>query len=166
MKLLLFSDVHSSKKHLDVVKKKAKYADILCCLGDISMFEAHLKRILKELDELGKTVLMLPGNHELEEDLHNACMNLKNIIYLHKDSYKLDDTLFLAYGSGGFAQRDHVFERLAKEWEKLLQKKRRVILLTHGPPYGTSVDRIGRSHVGNISIAKFIKKHQDRKSVA
>ncbi|MBR9690516.1 metallophosphoesterase, partial [Candidatus Woesearchaeota archaeon] len=42
MKLLLFVDVHSNKNHLDSVIKKSKNADILVCLGDLTMFQNNM----------------------------------------------------------------------------------------------------------------------------
>lgn len=158
MRLLLFTDVHSDTRHLDAVKKKANGADILVCLGDLTMFQAYMKRFLKELNGIGKPVLMLPGNHESESELKLACKEFKNIIYLHKDEYETGDLLFLAYGGGGFAQNDLIFQETARKWKKMIRKEHKVILLTHGPPFGASVDLIGKHHVGNKDYADFIQK--------
>ncbi len=160
MKLLLFTDVHSNKSSLDKIIKKAENSDILVCLGDLTMFQAYMKTFLKELNSVKKPVLMLPGNHESESELKNMCKEFKNIIFLHKDEYETGDLLFLAYGGGGFAENDPRFEAISKTWEKIIKPNQKVILLTHGPPYGTSVDIIGKNHVGNKSYTKFIEKTQ------
>ena len=91
MKLLLFTDIHSNKSHLETVKKKALHADALICLGDLTMFQAYMKLFLRELNGIGKPVLMLPGNHESEEALKKACEDLKNITFIHKQHHKIGD---------------------------------------------------------------------------
>ena len=158
MKLLLFGDVHSNKSYVDTIIKKSKNVDLLVCVGDISMFQSHMKAVLKDLNSIGKKILMLPGNHEIEEDLEEACQKFENIIYLHKDHFEIDDFIFFAYGSGGFAQEDRRFEKLSKKWEKLINQNNKAILLTHGPPYKTALDKMGRSYVGCKSYNKFIEK--------
>lgn len=158
MKLLLFTDVHSNKKHLESVKKKSLHADVLLCLGDLTMFQAYMKSFLRELNSTGKPVLMLPGNHESEEGLKNACKDLKNLIYIHKGYYEKDGILFLGYGSGGFSQRDLGFEETSRQWKKLIKEDSKIVLLTHGPPYNTPIDIVGKFHVGNKSYREFIEK--------
>lgn len=160
MRILLFADVHSIKKYLDEVIKKSKNAEIIVCLGDLTNFQNKMRSFLDELNKIGKTVLMLPGNHEIEQDLEKECSRFENIKYLHMDYYVLDDYVFFAYGSGGFMVDDHKFDRLAKKWDKLIVENKKIILLTHGPPYGTKIDIINKMHVGNKSVRTFIERHQ------
>ena len=161
MKILFFTDTHSNKELIEKVKLKSKNVDMLVCLGDLTMFQAYIKTILKELNGLGKPIIMLPGNHESEEGLEELCKGMKNITYLHKKTFETDDFIIFGYGGGGFSLEDLEFERLSKKWEKTISEKRskKTILLTHGPPYGTSIDIISKKHVGNMSYTKFIKKN-------
>lgn len=157
MKLLVFTDVHSNKNLLDKVISKSKDADVLICLGDLTMFQTYMKSFLRELNGIGKPVLMLPGNHENEEQLEYACKDFKHIIFSHKNYFTINDAIFFAYGGGGFSQNDLEFERISRQWLKLGTNKKKV-LLTHGPPFGVSIDIVGKNHVGNKSYTDFIKK--------
>ncbi len=160
MRILLFTDTHSSKSHIEAVKKKALNADLVICLGDFTMFQAYMKSFLREINSMGKTVLMIPGNHESEDELKDACKGLKNIFYIHKNHYEMDGLLFLGYGTGGFAYEDLVFENIAKKWEKMIKGRDKVILLTHQPPYNTLIDVVGKNHAGNMSFRRFIDKYK------
>jgi len=103
---------------------------------------------------------MLPGNHESEEKLKEECKSFKNIIYLHKDYYEKDDCIFLAYGSGGFAERDLRFNDIEKKWSKIIKPNQKIIFLTHAPPYNTPIDVVGKRHVGSKTYREFIEKYQ------
>ncbi len=157
MRVLAFVDIHGSLKALEALKRKAKQADILVCAGDMSIFEQNLDRLLSMINDFGKTVLMIPGNHETEKELKKACSMFKNIIYIHKGHYRLGDHIFLGYGGGGFALKDPEFEAQAKRFEKLI-KGCKAVLVTHAPPHGTGLDMILKAHYGNESIRRFIDK--------
>ena len=162
MKLLVFTDTHSDKEMIDKVKEKSKKADILICLGDLTTFQAHMSTILKELNSLKKPVIMIHGNHESEDTISDMIKNLKNIYFIHEKTYELDNLLILGYGGGGFSIEDIRFEKISAKWEKLLSKKndKKIILITHGPPFETDIDLISKKHVGNKSYTKFIKKNK------
>lgn len=63
---------------------------------------------------------------------------------------------------GGFSLTDERFEKISKTWEKEIKenKDKKIILVTHAPPYGTKLDRALGEHCGNKSIAKFIKNNK------
>ncbi len=157
MKVLCFVDVHGSTSALKKVIEKAKKADILICAGDLSIFQEGLEILLAKLSRTKKPVLVIPGNHEDERLLADMCAVFKNVLYMHERSYHFGKYVFFGYGGGGFSQRDERLERLAKRFKTHLKKTDKVILFTHAPPYGTKVDKIGRSYVGNESITKFAK---------
>ena len=62
-----------------------------------------IPKILKELDKLGKKVLMLHGNHELERELRQDCKKTKNVKFMHRALLRKNGIVFLGYGGGGFA---------------------------------------------------------------
>jgi Icc-related predicted phosphoesterase len=161
MKILAVVDTHGSRKAMAEIKKKAKEADIIVCCGDITVFGIEQERIVKEWDSLGKEVLMLHGNHELESELRGQCNKSKNIRFLHRALLRRNKTVFLGYGGGGFAITDKKFERWSKIVEKKLKKGERIVLLLHGPPYGTKADELTKgTYCGNKSYAQWIKKKQ------
>jgi len=163
MKLLAFVDVHASHKMLKALKQKVKKEkpDILLCAGDISIFEHGIEHSLSFLNRLNKPVVIIPGNHEDESLMRKQCKKFRNLNYIHKRKYKKNGLLVLGYGSGGFALNDPEFRKLSKKFARALgwNKNKKKILLIHGPPYGTKLDKIIGQHAGNKDITKFIKHH-------
>ena len=120
MKVLAFVDLHGSLKALRKLKEKVSKADIIVCAGDITIFEQDIKHILRRLDHLGKTVLMIHGNHEGEMVLRRLCEQTKNIKFIHEKVYEFEDVAFFGYGGGGFSAEDGDFAKAAKSKAKAL----------------------------------------------
>lgn len=160
MKILAFVDMHGSLKALKKVKEQAKKADIIVCAGDISIFSNDLDKLLSEIDKLNKTLLIIHGNHESDEDLTELAKLFKNITNLHKKSFVKGKYLFMGYGGSGFSIVDKDFEKTAMRFEKEIKahKDKKTILVTHAPPYKTKLDNIMGEAYGNKSIKNFIKK--------
>jgi len=156
MKILAFVDIHADMNIAKEIVKKSKDVDILVGAGDFSIFETDLTKILKELNKAKKPVLVIPGNHETNRVLINACSLFENIRYLHKQKFEFQDVIFLGFGGGGFSLVDPEFEKFSKKFR--LKTKDTVVLITHAPPFGTKVDKLSREHHGNKSISNFIKK--------
>jgi uncharacterized protein len=155
MKILIFSDTHGRLSLLNAVAKKAKHAELLVCAGDITVFEEGLEMMLRKLNQIGKPVLMIPGNHESPSLLKAVCRNFENIVYLHGKAYFKDGYCFIGFGSGGFSIKDKEFETFAKKLK--IPKENRLVLVTHAPPYGTKIDHIWGHH-GNKSYRSFIER--------
>ncbi len=156
MKILAFVDLHGSSIFLKQIEKKAKDADLIVCAGDFTNFEQYMDIVAKKLNEIGKKILMVPGNHETEEGLKEICSMFKNLKYLHKKTYSIKEYIFVGYGGGGFSLTDKEFE----EWSKKIKaqlKGKKIILITHAPPYNTKLDLIDKEPHGNKSIRKFIE---------
>jgi len=164
MKLLAFVDIHTSVKALKRIKKKVKKEkpDLILCGGDISIFENGIEYVLFFLNKLKKPILMINGNHERDIFMRKVCKLFKNIIFIHKKHYEKDDLIVLGYGGGGFALRDAEFKKTAKKFKKIIKNNedKKIILLIHGPPYGTEVDKIIGQYSGNKDITDFIKKNK------
>jgi uncharacterized protein len=157
MKILFFSDLHGDMEALKQLKKQSKDADIVVCAGDISVMEKNLPKILSELDAFKKPTLIIPGNHENEERLQNLCENHDNLIYLHKAVHKVEEYIFMGYGGDGFSTTDPTFIKVAFSFFKKEAKNiKRLILITHGPPYDTKIDDLDGVPRGNKSYREFI----------
>ena len=164
MKLLAFVDLHALFKAFKKLKEKIKKQkpEIIVCAGDLSIFEQGLGYLLKEFNKFKIPFLVIHGNHETQTSLRKLASKLKNIIFIHKKSYILDDYLFLGYGGGGFSQTDPDFKKISEKFRKIIEnnKDKKIILVTHAPPYKTKLDRIGRYYLGNKTIKKFVKKNK------
>ena len=164
MKLLTFVDTHTSVRALQRIIKKARKEnpDLILCAGDISIFERGIGYILFYLNKLKKPVLIVNGNHERGSFMRRVCKSFQNITFIHKKYYKNGNIIVLGYGGGGFGLRDAKFTKTAKNFREVIKKNedKKIILLIHGPPYGTKVDKIAGQYSGNKDITDFIKNNK------
>ncbi|MFH1064858.1 MAG: metallophosphoesterase [Candidatus Woesearchaeota archaeon] len=162
MKLLAFVDLHGSLSMIKKIASTVKKEDVDCiiCAGDVTIFGDSMKQLVRKLDGIGPTVFMLHGNHEDRISLKRACENTKNVKFMHKAVFETDEYVIMAYGGGGFSTKDAEFEKWTKEAMKTIGKDKKIILVTHAPPYGTKLDLILDQPAGNKSIRAFIEKEK------
>jgi len=160
MKALLFTDPHGSKKAISDIRKKAKKekVDVVVCAGDLSIFGAALDLICADLNKIGVPVLVIHGNHELKNEMKAVSAMFENIIFIHKKLYRIGKHVFIGYGGGGFSLRDSEFVKWTKTITQKIKKGDKVVLMFHGPPYGTNLDKIVGGYCGNKDYRDFIKK--------
>ena len=165
MKLLAFTDIHGSFLAIKKLKAKIKKEkpDFLVCAGDVSIFESKILKIFAELNKLKKQIVMVHGNHDGEEAFSSLSRKFKNLVFIHKKYFIIDNLLVFGHGGGGFSERDREFEKLAaKNFSKLIKGNpgKKTILLTHAPPYKTKLDKIGKLYCGSISYRRFVEKNK------
>lgn len=165
MKILAFTDTHGSLSALKRIRQriKSQNPDLLVCAGDISLFEHGIVGILTELNRLGRKIIMVHGNHEDDSTFRKLSKRFKNIVFIHKHHFIQNNILFLGYGGGGFAVIDREFEEIANSrFRKIIKsnKGKKIILVTHGPPYRTKLDKLMQGHCGSKSLRKFIDKNK------
>jgi len=163
MKILAFVDTHGSltafKKLTKLVKKEKP--ELIICAGDITIFGANLDYFVHQIDRFHIPTLFVHGNHETETEMKYACSLFKYTKFIHKKLYEKNNYVFIGYGGGGFSLKDNSFEKFVKNKQDKLKDKI-IILITHGPPYGTKVDNILGEYCGNKSYTKFIKKQKPK----
>ncbi len=140
MKILAFVDTHGNLKAIERLLVKGEGVDLLVCAGDISNFGHNLKESIAKLKKLNKPMLIIPGNHESEEQIRELSKEFPWLINLHKSSYQLGEYVFFGYGGGGFSMEDLQYEKVIKNFKKILKKDSKLVIVTHGPPYGTRCD--------------------------
>jgi len=164
MKLLAFTDLHLSSVAFKKIKSKVKKQkpDLLVCAGDISIFEQGLDFILNKINKLNKKTLIIHGNHETDKILKKICSKYDNLIFIHKKYYKLNNHIFFGYGGSGFALIEPGFYKTGEEFQKIIRrnKDKKIIFITHAPPYKTKVDLIVGSHCGNKTFRNFIVRNK------
>lgn len=163
MKFLVFSDVHEDNKQLAKLQKRAKEDDIdfVVVAGDFTNFNRSLKAVCKELNSWGKTVYVIPGNHEEGDDYVSVISQFENLVDFHKSYVEVGDYIFLGYGGDGFSKQDSEFRKIARNWYGKYKSKK-VVLVTHGPAFNTKLDVLQVGHVGNIDYRKFIERIKPR----
>lgn len=164
MRIVAFTDHHASTASLKKVKKlaKKKNAEYLICTGDFTMFDVKLDKVLADIDEIGIPCIILPGNHEAPSLVEKFSKNKKNLIYLHKNVKRIGNHVFLSYGGGGFAMDDPRFAKWSKKAIKSVNPNDIGVLLLHGPPHNTKLDKMYGDHVGNKSYTSFIKANSGK----
>ncbi|MBS3101155.1 metallophosphoesterase [Candidatus Woesearchaeota archaeon] len=165
MKILAFTDIHGSLTALRRIQQKVKSQkpDLLVCAGDVSIFEHGIAGVLRRLNKLNKKIIIIHGNHEDIHTFAKLAKIFKNIIFIHRSSYTENGVLFIGYGGGGFSIVDKGFEKTAKEKFKDIIKNhhdKKIILITHAPPYKTRLDKLIQGHCGNKSIRHFVEKNK------
>ncbi len=161
MKILAFTDVHGNKKIIKEIIEKAKKADILICCGDMTNYGNELENILKRFKDLKKNMVLIPGNHEDYEDIKLLCNKYDFLINVHLRMFKYGDFLFFGYGTGGFNYVDIELEEKMKKIK--FDKKDKIIFITHGPPYGTKLDKLdGLGYRGSRTLRKFIERFKPK----
>ena len=162
MKILAFVDLHGRINELKKLVARANKDDISIVVnaGDLTIYGDKLNFIANELAKTKKLTMMIPYNHETDEQIFKACQRHPNFVYLQRRWLRKGNYLFMGYGGGGFSFVDKRFEKIAIRFRKLIKKDDRVILVSHAPPYGTKADKIGKEHCGNKSIRKFIEREK------
>ncbi len=158
MNILAFADLHAHKVSMEKLRKKSKEADIIIAAGDMSIFGNHLDTVMGFLISLGKPVLVLHGNHESEEEVIGLVGG--SMHFIHNSSFMFAGTLFIGWGGGGFSMVDTAFERNMKAFISQCSHSKKTVFITHQPPYGTKLDKIYGSYVGNKSFRTFIRQAQ------
>ena len=159
MKILAFVDLHSSKKNLLEIIKKSKDVDLLICAGDLLDWGSNFKSIIKSLEKTKKPLLIIHGNHESKELINKASVNNPFLIPIHKKIYILDKYAFVGYGGEGFSEYYPDLERLIPKFKKEIQKNKKIIFISHAPPYNTKVDFLPHlGHRGSKTLRTFIKE--------
>ncbi len=162
MKILAFTDIHGYDKALISLKKKVIHSqpDIILCAGDFSLFGQEDDKILKKINSFRKKVFLVHGNHESLSRINTLCKKYKFIEFIHKKIIDFNGFTFVGWGGGGFSHNDYSFETLVRKNKSKLRNKK-IVLLTHAPPYNTIVDYLDHAkiHAGNKSFSKFIKEY-------
>lgn len=174
MKILAFVDLHSkqgspeyvdfyhSMQYIKKLEEKAKKhkPDVIVCAGDISLFENHIEELMKRISRIGKKILIIPGNHETGLLIKKICSFYDNMHDINKKIQQVDDYAFIGFTGEGFLRRDKELENFIKKIQPKIKGKK-IILVTHAPPYETKLDRIGRQHCGNKTVSNFIKANKN-----
>jgi uncharacterized protein len=168
MKFLAFTDLHSDEKYLKKLVSRGRKEDIdfILCSGDFSSFGRGGRMVLKALNELDKKVYLIPGNHEEREGMMDELMDgFSNCINFDRKAITIGNYVFLGYGGDGFSQQDAAFRQLARDWYGK-HKKAKVVFVTHGPAYGTKLDKLEMGHVGSKDYRQFIERIKPRLAIS
>ncbi len=165
MNLLLFSDIHGSKKACKNIAEQAPKADILIGAGDFGNMRRGIIQTIERLKAIEQPTVLVPGNAESYEELQDACQGWKQATVLHGNGTELNGIPF--YGIGGgipvtpFGPWSYDFSE--EEARTLLADlPENAVLVSHSPPKGVvDVSSSGQS-LGSTAIREAILEKQPR----
>jgi len=170
MKIIAITDVHGrvnqALRITEIIKREGVKAILLA--GDISRYksieEAH--EIIKTLTSAGIKVFYVPGN--MDDPKICEEVNIENAVCIHEKVVEFNGYIITGIGGALKGPFNTPFELSEENILEMLEKLmgrikcgRRVILVTHNPPYNTKVDELGfGEHVGSKSLRMIIEKYK------
>jgi Icc-related predicted phosphoesterase len=165
MKLLLFSDLHANADAARNLASLAPEADVLLGAGDFGNMRRDVAVCIRDLAEVDRPALVVPGNNESLEELEHACSRWPSARVLHGTGVKLNGVDFFGIGGGipltPFGSWSFDFTELEAE-AMLRDCPPGAVLISHSPPYGT-VDLSARGdHLGSKAIRDAVLRLKPR----
>ncbi|MFX1244652.1 MAG: metallophosphoesterase [Promethearchaeota archaeon] len=160
MRILFFSDLHQDHNAITHIEERLKQVDCAFGLGDFATFGKGLGYALEQLD-VGTDIYLLPGNHDDAEELKHICAESAQFHFFHGKQITLREINFAGLGGGMPGLPFAVTEEKARLILGRFYHLQNLILCTHTPPYGTTVDRTwGGNHIGYRSLRDFVSEVQ------
>lgn len=178
MRILVIGDIHMSAENINRIDN-VENADLIIINGDLTNYgsQRDAKQVLDTVMSANSNVLAQFGNldhpgvdeylEELGINLHNQARLVKNRVCLmgiggSNQTPFATPSEFSEQELTAFAKNVHAqainFIQLAEPIEKI---KIPLILISHTPPAGTTVDRLsGGDHAGSEAIRTFIEDQQ------
>jgi Icc-related predicted phosphoesterase len=166
MKILAAADLHGDKSSISELAKKAdkEKVDIVVLCGDLTMFEADLEGLIGPFRKGKRKVLLIPGNHESLATVDFLAKLYSPKTYnIHGYSMVFDNVGFFGCGGAdlGLLKLDEdTISNTLKQAHEGVKKAKKKIMVTHIPPYKTTVDDVGFDNAGSISVREMIEKFQ------
>lgn len=165
MKILIFSDIHNSRKALERIV--AQEADLYIDAGDLVSFQKGLAECGEVLKPLGTRLWVLPGNHETHDDMRSLCARY-GFIDFHGQLRTLPSSSGTTYWAGlgysnitpfdtpGEYSEEQIAEALAA-----FEGRQPLYLVIHVPPYGTKLDAFAPGkHAGSTALRTWVERVQ------
>jgi Icc-related predicted phosphoesterase len=161
-KILAIGDIHGDKGLVKKLAEKAKKenVDLIIIAGDLTWLEQPAKNIIEPLNNLGKKILLIPGNHETIptiKSFENKYPNVKNI---HGDFVKEGN---LGIFGAGYAttvgpfwiEEKELFGHLKRSHEKIKDSPK-TIMVTHMHHRGGKAEFSG--FIGSKAVKRAVEE--------
>jgi Icc-related predicted phosphoesterase len=166
LKILAVADFHGNSSAENILSKfLARGFDFLVLVGDLTNFGPPevAESLLELVKKSGVPSLAIPGNCDpksILKVLDKYGMNL------HGKCEKLGEVNFVGLGGSNLTPFNTPFELNEVEIQEELaaascDTDKRLVLVTHAPPFGTKTDKIqAGTHVGSKSVRQYIEQKQ------
>jgi len=166
MRLLAIADLHGKLENLEQILRVVRPVDVVLLAGDLTHFGTpeQAEQIVRQAQAVCPTVFAVAGNCDCRE----ICDRLRKVgVSVHGVGKRVGEVGFHGLAAiptwkTGMYQmsEDELAEVLQAGLADVAGAPVRV-LLTHVPPYGTSLDRVflGR-HCGSRALRQFVETHR------
>jgi uncharacterized protein len=165
MKLLLFSDLHTSATAAASLVQMAQTVEVAIGAGDFASVRRGLSVCIDVLREIRVPTVLVPGNNESLEELRAACKGWQNATVLHGQSVEISGQAFFGIGGGipitPFGSWS--YDVSEADAERLLAScPPEAVLVSHSPPHGAvDTDSSGRS-LGSRAVREAVIRLKPR----
>ncbi len=152
MKILLISDIHNQKIALDNILNKNPDIDVCLVAGDITNHGTmtDLEEILLSISKYAEKTLFVRGN--CDPLYTKNAISGENIIDIEDNYYQIEDLYFV-----GLKFRK-ISNKIAKTLSKLSKDNKKIILLSHEPPFNSRLDQVYFSrHIGSKLVRMILE---------
>jgi Icc-related predicted phosphoesterase len=163
VKLLIFSDIHSDLKALQ--RHMETEADYYFAAGDLVNWARNIDAAGEILQQRGKRVYVIPGNHESPEQIAQLCekYGLNNF---HGGRIEIDGYHVVGLGCSNPTPFDTPGEYSEEEIARrsaAFNGFKPMIAIFHCPPHMTRLDRIANlRHAGSTAVRDFLLREKPR----
>ena len=167
MRVLLLTDIHSSINYVEKLVSIVKDLFDLCIItGDITHFGSveEALSILKLLKSTAKKILFVPGNCDPKELLDYKMID-GEIINIHGRAVEISGYTFYGIGGSNVTPFRTPIEFSEEELRELISRAssvpaKKLVVITHAPPYKTLDKTFIGLHVGSKSLKHFLEEHR------
>jgi Icc-related predicted phosphoesterase len=165
MKLLLFSDLHSDRRHAADLVEMSQTTDVVVGAGDYCIMRRGLEEAIRMLSGIDKPTVLVPGNSESQDELRRACRDWKQAHVLHGEALEIDGISFFGIGGGvpvtpfGSWSYDFTENQTA---ELLADCPQGGVLVSHSPPKGVLDDASDGKSLGSESVRAVVESRRPR----
>ncbi len=165
MKLLLFSDLHTSGTAASALVQRARDVDVALGAGDFASVRQGISLCIDVLRGIAIPTVLVPGNNESLEELVSACKGWRNATVLHGQAVEIKGQAFFGIGGGipitPFGSWSYDFAET--DAERLLGRcPTGAVLVSHSPPKGAvDTDSSGKS-LGSAAVREAVIRCKPR----
>lgn len=166
LRILALSDIHGRTRYIKLLKNRIdKEIDYIIVAGDLTHFGTlnDAERILEILREaLNTPILFVPGNCDPKE-LLNVNNIGRDILNIHEKITRIDEYLFFGIGGSTITPFNTNIEFTEDEINNKLtsiknEDHRRLVMVTHSPPYGILDKTLAGINAGSKTLRKFLEE--------
>jgi Icc-related predicted phosphoesterase len=161
VKILAFSDLHQDVETAKAIVAASVSADVLVGAGDFGVQGVGTSITLDILQTANIPTVLVSGNHDKAEEMHQLCLAWEHVHFLHGESVTIDGIAFFGLGAETPPRETASWsEYLSEDSAKHMLKNcpDHGILITHTPPLGFADLQDDGTHEGSQAILTAIKE--------